>query len=129
MIRRPPRSTLTDTLFPYTTLFRSPRKSLADVEDEVPAFAGDETAGEAEDVANALHTAAVGGQRVLQGVDGLRRVELRQGRFGAPAEGQLVRAQVIGQARGEERRVGQECVSTCGSRWWPYHEKKKGQTK
>src|SRR3546814_1112851 len=25
MIRRPPRSTRTDTLFPYTTLFRSPR--------------------------------------------------------------------------------------------------------
>src|SRR3546814_7144869 len=25
MIRRPPRSTLTDTLFPYTTLFRSRR--------------------------------------------------------------------------------------------------------
>src|SRR3546814_2708364 len=24
MVRRPPRSTLTDTLFPYTTLFRSP---------------------------------------------------------------------------------------------------------
>src|SRR3546814_5022440 len=28
MIRRPPRSTRTDTLFPYTTLFRSFRKSL-----------------------------------------------------------------------------------------------------
>src|SRR3546814_4879892 len=27
MIRRPPRSTRTDTLFPYTTLFRSPAKS------------------------------------------------------------------------------------------------------
>src|SRR3546814_3177465 len=27
MIRRPPRSTRTDTLFPYTTLFRSPHKS------------------------------------------------------------------------------------------------------
>src|SRR3546814_1432487 len=27
MIRRPPRSTRTDTLFPYTTLFRSPRQS------------------------------------------------------------------------------------------------------
>src|SRR3546814_13989407 len=27
MIRRPPRSTRTDTLFPYTTLFRSPRNS------------------------------------------------------------------------------------------------------
>src|SRR3546814_16272171 len=28
MIRRPPRSTRTDTLFPYTTLFRSPGPSL-----------------------------------------------------------------------------------------------------
>src|SRR3546814_1740009 len=27
MIRRPPRSTRTDTLFPYTTLFRSPSDS------------------------------------------------------------------------------------------------------
>src|SRR3546814_6287008 len=27
MIRRPPRSTRTDTLFPYTTLFRSPQRS------------------------------------------------------------------------------------------------------
>src|SRR3546814_1769937 len=26
MLRRPPRSTRTDTLFPYTTLFRSPRR-------------------------------------------------------------------------------------------------------
>src|SRR3546814_10741703 len=29
MIRRPPRSTRTDTLFPYTTLFRSHRQGLA----------------------------------------------------------------------------------------------------
>src|SRR3546814_3032007 len=28
MIRRPPRSTRTDTLFPYTTLFRSNRRDL-----------------------------------------------------------------------------------------------------
>src|SRR3546814_2778906 len=27
MIRRPPRSTRTDTLFPYTTLFRSPENA------------------------------------------------------------------------------------------------------
>src|SRR3546814_14563601 len=27
--------------------------------------------------------------------------------------------------RSEERRVGQECVSTCRSRWSPYHQKKK----
>src|SRR3546814_3692802 len=30
MIRRPPRSTRTDTLFPYTTLFRSPRERAAE---------------------------------------------------------------------------------------------------
>src|SRR3546814_7077176 len=30
MIRRPPRSTRTDTLFPYTTLFRSPRRRRQD---------------------------------------------------------------------------------------------------
>src|SRR3546814_2106054 len=30
MIRRPPRSTRTDTLFPYTTLFRSQRQAAAD---------------------------------------------------------------------------------------------------
>src|SRR3546814_13848454 len=27
--------------------------------------------------------------------------------------------------RSEERRVGNECVSTCRSRWSPYHSKKK----
>src|SRR3546814_7943806 len=30
MIRRPPRSTRTDTLFPYTTLFRSPDERVGD---------------------------------------------------------------------------------------------------
>src|SRR3546814_16640957 len=36
MIRRPPRSTRTYTLFPYTTLFRSPRCELerADISDQ-----------------------------------------------------------------------------------------------
>src|SRR3546814_18838141 len=28
-------------------------------------------------------------------------------------------------SRSEERRVGKECVSTCRSRWSPYHSKKK----
>src|SRR3546814_7052879 len=32
MIRRPPRATRTDTLFPYTTLFRSPASWLVDRE-------------------------------------------------------------------------------------------------
>src|SRR3546814_19389677 len=29
------------------------------------------------------------------------------------------------QGRSEERRVGKACVSTCRSRWSPYHSKKK----
>src|SRR3546814_13817887 len=29
------------------------------------------------------------------------------------------------EARSEERRVGKKCVSTCRSRWQPYHSKKK----
>src|SRR3546814_16192653 len=43
------------------------------------------------------------------------------------AELALVKAQLdantlpLGQARSEERRVGKECVSTCRSRWSPYH--------
>src|SRR3546814_12773050 len=34
MIRRPPRSTRTDTLFPYTTLFRSRHRVLLDQPDD-----------------------------------------------------------------------------------------------
>src|SRR3546814_14505443 len=38
MIRRPPRSTRTDTLFPYTTLFRSPsRRTFCMTEDLITA--------------------------------------------------------------------------------------------
>src|SRR3546814_20572073 len=40
--------------------------------------------------------------------------------FQAAAEGEAVRS--------EERRVGKECVSTCRSRWSPYHYKKKQLT-
>src|SRR3546814_12538805 len=32
-----------------------------------------------------------------------------------------------GKLRSEERRVGKECVSTCRSRWSPYHSKKNNQ--
>src|SRR3546814_9440748 len=34
MIRRPPRSTRTDTLFPYTTLFRSPLETDHELRDD-----------------------------------------------------------------------------------------------
>src|SRR3546814_17969865 len=41
MIRRPPRSTLTDTLFPYTTLFRSADRDEAAVGGLKARLAGD----------------------------------------------------------------------------------------
>src|SRR3546814_5113367 len=47
MLRRPPRSTRTDTLFPYTTLFRSPRRDQiegvphAEVSSSLPPIQGE----------------------------------------------------------------------------------------
>src|SRR3546814_14451969 len=47
MIRRPPRSTRTDTLFPYTTLFRSPPPdALVTQEDLSPGSAAAVVIGE-----------------------------------------------------------------------------------
>src|SRR3546814_13237942 len=43
MIRRPPRSTRTDTRVPYTTLFRSPRSRRRLRRDDVPAHELSET--------------------------------------------------------------------------------------
>src|SRR3546814_2267223 len=51
MIRRPPRSTRTDTLFPYTTLFRSRSAEASDlqiVEDAFGSFAPFEHRGDDE---------------------------------------------------------------------------------
>src|SRR3546814_3469462 len=45
MIRRPPRSTRTDTLFPYTTLFRSRAEILPTDCDEIGAQSEETTAG------------------------------------------------------------------------------------
>src|SRR3546814_196670 len=42
--------------------------------------------------------------------DGIARGDIRQGDLVAERDG-----------RSEERRVGKECVSTCRSRWSPYH--------
>src|SRR3546814_15749424 len=54
----------------------------------------------------------------------LERIDHRKDRAGdgedivAADPGEDARA---GQLRSEERRVGKECVSTCRSRWSPYH--------
>src|SRR3546814_11924870 len=49
-------------------------------------------------------------------------------RFGASGAGLQINISVVLvelATRSEERRVGQECVSTCRSRWSPSHYKKK----
>src|SRR3546814_10960031 len=43
-------------------------------------------------------------------------------------EAQVVRINKTKASRSEERRVGKECVSTCRSRWSPYHYKKNKRT-
>src|SRR3546814_13038063 len=52
-----------------------------------------------------------------QGIQSWCRVKGRV--RGSKGEGTSPRA-----TRTEERRVGTECVSTCRSRWMPYHENK-----
>src|SRR3546814_14160041 len=108
MLRRPPRATRADTLFPYTMLFRSDGVRLrSPVVSEIlaaaqfpscrcgaRAAAGDPVAAEGREVSET----AAGTHRRLAGAAAERR-----------------------HRRSEERRVGKECVSTCRSRWSPYH--------
>src|SRR3546814_9332052 len=37
--------------------------------------------------------------------------------------GEVAKTHAVAEARSEESRVGKECVSTCRSRWSPYHSK------
>src|SRR3546814_15472291 len=126
MNRPPPRFTRTDTLFPYTTLFRSasggvgsrlrrllkpiyPDLVLSDLKSPADLQA-DETFIPA-DLADA---AAI--EKLCAGVDGI--VHLGGFSVEGPWE-TILNANIIG--RSEERRVGKECVSTCRSRWSQYH--------
>src|SRR3546814_11082057 len=117
-IGRPPKSKRTDTLVPYTMLFRS----TGDGEDvaflhraafdaQRPGIIVDGQAARAGDAGTAHaagHHGGVAGHAAARGQDALGRVHAVDV-FGA------------GLDRSEERRVGKECVSTCSSRWSPYH--------
>src|SRR3546814_13017736 len=109
MIRRPPRSTRTDTLFPYTTLFRS--EAAATQRAKVATGTSVQLAQPASPAA-AADTSA------------LDRVEVTGSRIdafdAAPAGDQPLEDQPPASSS-EERRVGNECVSTCRSRWDPSH--------
>src|SRR3546814_17124908 len=109
MIRRPPRSTRTDTLFPYTTLFRSVGAARARA---VPPLRGADrppprprrTRIRPDRRRRAFGDAGDGGMDL--GAVGLAAAAARAARRAAF----LVRA--------EERRGGKEGVSQCRSRGW-----------
>src|SRR3546814_13263429 len=115
MIRLPPISTRTNTLFPYTTLFRS-----------VPDFT---TNGYIEGTYGNLDYRRFGAALNLPIIDDILAVRVageikrRDGYVkdisGGSALSNIRNESIRG--RSEERRVGKECVSTCRSRWSPYH--------
>src|SRR3546814_17691136 len=107
MLRRPPRSTRTDTLFPYTTLFQSN----VDGKPGVQTFL--------VRVANVARTAVDSSAR-RYGLDFtlMPTTSESQCTFSATLE---IEHPGGYEYRSEERRVGKECVSTCRSRCRPYH--------
>src|SRR3546814_20546288 len=110
MKRRPPRSTLTDTLCPYTTLFRSIMPGVLII--EAMAQAAGILGFKMLDVKPADGT--------LYYFVGSDKLRFRQPV--TPGDQLILEATFIScKRRSEERRVGKECVSTCRSRWSPYH--------
>src|SRR3546814_11799985 len=129
MIRRPPRSTRTDTLFPYTTLFRSRVGRAAEAVVAVVA-AGDGHLQRIEDRhvefdECGLDVTADLGQVVLRVARRTAHPCVAQRGVRRAVELVLLAAQVHAAGRSEERRVGKGCVSTCRSRWSPLQQKKK----
>src|SRR3546814_16696841 len=118
MIRRPPRSTRTDTLFPYTTLFRSLTTLLALAAElfEVLRWAG------------VAYLVYLGVKQWRQAFTAGKMAEMpalrsRRGVFWQGALVAITNPKTIFfyAARSADRRVGKGCVSTCSSRWSPFN--------
>src|SRR3546814_11803143 len=114
MIRRPPRSTRTDTLVPYTTLFRSTQMCVVIyrlVDEWAEQYQDYQSGGvirmPVRTGRKTYEAHPLGDPKLLELTPELR----------AEIECDLVKRGI----RSEERRVGKECVSTCRSRWSPYH--------
>src|SRR3546814_12469730 len=119
MIRRPPRSTRTDTLFPYTTLFRSIQHAqcLFDVSFiHIADGHHPRTRIFKMSASHAPHTDHSFGKLVA----GCKKTfpEYMQGNDSK--SGQRC-SRAFQKCRSAERRVGNECVSTCRSRWTRNH--------
>src|SRR3546814_20540351 len=125
MIRRPPRSTRTYTLFPYPTLFRSESRrgrspGLRRVHAQVGATAP--TRGLAHmDIHGALCRVGPGFGREIAMHRARQHAETRTRERRHRLAHEAARLMAEGGIRTEERRVGKEGVSTCRSRWSPYH--------
>src|SRR3546814_18145411 len=111
MIRRPPRSTLTDTLFPYTTLFRGHA-----CQRRLPLDPQSHPGGEGR-IATLPHPHD-------------RSRPLKEHHMSAKKLSELAKTirsknagvnKITFDIRSEERPVGKECVSTFRSRVSPYH--------
>src|SRR3546814_11019565 len=113
MRRRPPRSTHTDTLFPYTTLFRSTATPASE-----SASNGATTMRNMDELPFRRFLSRLRGQARKEEVIGMARVAPRVEVSSAPRGAR---------GRSEERRVGKECVSTGRSRGSRYNYKKKKQ--
>src|SRR3546814_19713744 len=105
MRRRPPRSTRTAILFPYTTRFRTPEAPRRfQHTGEQGARAGDHLV-----VIGLAKVEQMLAQFLVRAAHPAREDAVQPlGHFGRPRLG-----------RSEARRVGKECVSTCRSRWSP----------
>src|SRR3546814_14693012 len=120
MLRLPPRSTRTDTLFPYTTLFRSLGRDdrRRGILLWVPATSAGTTALCVAGVSAPSHK--------REGEEDAAAVTSPPSPWRLPPRHSAGRSAAEPAARcrrTEERRVGKECVSTCRSRWSPEHEK------
>src|SRR3546814_15187629 len=113
MLRRPASATRTDTLLPYTTLFRS---------DKLAAIAGSQKIIPTQlafvDIAGLVRGASKGEGLGNQFLGNIREVDAIVHVLRCFEDDDI---QHVENKRSEERSVGKECVSTCRSRWSPSH--------
>src|SRR3546814_15492375 len=130
MIRRPPRSTRTDTLFPYTTLFRSPSGtthfSWRNNNLSVYKAFGHQHLKEITRSLNQLQAGFPGQLNLIPYRGDFSRGIIATAYIDCPLDEASARELYQDfyrphPFRSEERRVGKACVSTCRPRWSPDH--------
>src|SRR3546814_18028757 len=131
MIRRPPRSTRTDTLFPYTTLFLSTGDRLLRLGNHglLPRDQLHFRSGEFDLLLVLDRVAHAHVERDLLNLRDFHRIlvtDFLGHRLDDLVFIELPHARgVFVSHRSEESRVGKECLSKCGSWCSPEHYKKK----